>query len=61
MQYDMHYYGTYVMAAAAGIRRMSLRSNVGRIVVPEIEDVMTFMFMGTNDLRVDRHMVGHQR
>lgn len=43
------------------IRRVAVRSDIRCVVVEQVENIVAFMFMGANDLRVDRHMVGDQR
>jgi hypothetical protein len=38
---------------------MDVRLDMRRIVEQEVEHIMTLMLVGPNDLRLDRHMIGH--
>ena len=42
------------------IRRMHGGLHVADIVVHQVEDIVTFVFVGTNDVGIDWNMVGNQ-
>ena len=48
------------LVAAMRVRRMTLWSDLSRVVVQNVEHEMRFVLVGTDDLGIDRHMVSRQ-
>ena len=48
------------LVGAVRIRGMDVRLDVGGIVEQEIEHIVALMFVGADDLGIDRDMIGHQ-
>lgn len=48
------------LIGAMRIGRVPFRLNVGSIIEQQVEHVMALMLMGSNNLGVDRHVVGDQ-
>jgi len=48
------------MIGAMRICRMGIDFYVCGVVIQEVEDVMAFMFVGTNNFSVHRNMVGNK-
>ena len=49
------------MIAPVGVGRMHLGIYLGRVVEEQVEDIMAFMVMGSDQFGIDRHVVGHER
>ena len=51
--------GKIDLVGAVGLRRMDVWLDAGCVVEQDIEDIVTLMVVGADDLRIDGDMIGH--